>query len=195
MSWKNSATQSASPAASWFLAPAHRLFPQPHGPVHDHLGQSLKGSIWQCLGRGPSPTASSPRTVYPPSSARDHSRDESSGGSTESRHEVHSMVHSEVHISGGVEHHSRRESTRTEERTSRPTDQGIRVQHNARGMMAAHRIMPPWGHSISRGFTRAPDQYDQWEGFEPDKDQDENEDEERDRRQHWQLHRDSHSKL
>ncbi len=63
------------------------------------------------------------------------------------------------------------------------------------GMMSAHRITPSEGHRISRGFTCAPDQYDQWEGFKPDENWDENEDEERDRCRRGQLHRDSHSKL
>ncbi len=163
-------------------------------------------SVWDRLGSMQAPAASSSRTVRQPSTVRDRSRDESSGGSNESRREVRSEVRSEVHVSGGVEHRSRRETTRTEERTSR--QMGIRARQNARGMMAAHRIspqesrsrsttsvqrvVPQRGHRIGRGFARAPRNYGQWEGFEPDE---ETEEEERDRGRHGQLRRDHHSNI
>ncbi len=35
-------------------------------------------------------------------------------------------------------------------------------------MMSAQRAIPQ--HRIGRGFARAPEEYDQWEGFEPDED-------------------------
>ncbi len=63
-----------------------------------------------------------------------------------------------------------------------------------RGMMSARFTQR--GHRISRGFARAPEEYDQWEGFDPDEDHHkETEEEERVRHHHGQLRRDPHSKI
>ncbi len=62
--------------------------------------------------------------------------------------------------------------------------------------MSAQRAVAQRGFRIGRGFAHAPEEYDQWEGFDPDDDHyEETEDEERVRHCRGQLHRNPHLKI